>query len=256
MSDNIICFGQQPCGFFPKRFLYSKITTARRLQQEIGGRIVFFFHDSDHDPRETTTLLKERHTGRIDRLNFVCQNACQKKYSPLYAKHIQNSWKLNTKRQLPNYVSQPLVELFSEIKAEKVADFCLEMYQGMDLLENMEIARSSDPELRQRAIDVEDFFVDVPYEGECVRARKADGKLLLHKGGDEYIELPDSHYSKSLISPTRDTRLRWMQSVVGCTHYIAGASEIKYMNTQETPEITFIERDYIDRLDEAYIGED
>ena len=44
----VICFGQQPCGFFPKRFLVAKIQTARRLQAELGGEIVFFYHDSDH----------------------------------------------------------------------------------------------------------------------------------------------------------------------------------------------------------------
>ena len=54
----VICFGQQPCGFFPRRFLFAKIQTARRLQQELGGEIVFFYHDSDHDPRETRTLLR------------------------------------------------------------------------------------------------------------------------------------------------------------------------------------------------------
>jgi len=32
----VICFGQQPCGFFPKRFLVAKILTARRLQSELG----------------------------------------------------------------------------------------------------------------------------------------------------------------------------------------------------------------------------
>ena len=42
MDHPIICFGQQPCGFFPKRFLFAKIITARRLQKEIGGEIVFF----------------------------------------------------------------------------------------------------------------------------------------------------------------------------------------------------------------------
>ena len=58
----IICFGQQPCGFFPRRFLVAKIRTARRLQAEIGGEIVFFYHDSDHDPRETQTILRHRTT--------------------------------------------------------------------------------------------------------------------------------------------------------------------------------------------------
>ena len=63
MDYPIICFGQQPCGFFPKRFLVAKILTARRLQAELGGEIVFFYHDSDHDPRETKTALRHRRTG-------------------------------------------------------------------------------------------------------------------------------------------------------------------------------------------------
>ncbi|HWL16126.1 MAG TPA: hypothetical protein VNR00_11010, partial [Opitutus sp.] len=63
MSAPVICFGQQPCGFFPRRFLYAKIVTARRLQKEIGGEIVFFVHDSDHDPRETQTILRHRKSG-------------------------------------------------------------------------------------------------------------------------------------------------------------------------------------------------
>jgi hypothetical protein len=63
MSEPVICFGQQPCGFFPKRFLVAKLTAARRLRERIGGRIVWFFHDSDHDYRETTTPLRDRQTG-------------------------------------------------------------------------------------------------------------------------------------------------------------------------------------------------
>jgi hypothetical protein len=43
MAAPIICFGQQPCGFFPKRFLYAKIVTARQLQQEIGAKSCFSF---------------------------------------------------------------------------------------------------------------------------------------------------------------------------------------------------------------------
>ena len=60
MTAPIICFGQQPCGFFPKRFLFAKIRTGLRLQREIGGEIVFFFHDSDHDPRETRIILRQQ----------------------------------------------------------------------------------------------------------------------------------------------------------------------------------------------------
>ena len=76
----IICFGQQPCGFFPKRFLFAKIQTARRLQQEIGGEIVFFYHDSDHDPRETKTILRRRDTGAPCDINFAFANKLQRKY--------------------------------------------------------------------------------------------------------------------------------------------------------------------------------
>ncbi len=64
MDHPIICFGQQPCGFFPKRFLFAKILAARRLQKEIGGEIVFFFHDSDHDPRETITIVRDQNSDQ------------------------------------------------------------------------------------------------------------------------------------------------------------------------------------------------
>ncbi len=254
MDEPVICFGQQPCGFFPKRFLYSKIITARKLREKIGGKIVFFFHDSDHDHRETMTILEERHSQRLDHLNFLCENSLQKKYSPLYAKRIEHDWKANMHRQLPNYVDKDLVDLFGNVKANAVADFCLEMYRGMGLVDDMEIVRSSDPNARRQAIAIDDYYVDVEHDGECVRARKSEGKLLLHKGGDVYIELQAQKYDKSKISPARDTRLPWMQSIVQCSHYIAGASEIKYMNTADTPEINFIERDFIDRLNEAYVG--
>src|SRR5438876_355339 len=70
MGHPIICFGQQPCGFFPKRLLFAKISAARRLQKEIGGEIVIFFHESDHDPRETITILRDRTSKQEVALNF------------------------------------------------------------------------------------------------------------------------------------------------------------------------------------------
>ena len=87
-----ICFGQQPCGFFPRRFLYAKIVTARRLQRELGGEIVFFYHDSDHDPRETKTILTHRKTGERTTLNFAFVNKIQRKWSPLFHKQISADW--------------------------------------------------------------------------------------------------------------------------------------------------------------------
>ncbi len=254
MSSPVICFGQQPSGFFPKRFLVSKFWTAQRLQRDIGGEIVLFYHDSDHDPRETTTKLAHLKSDRLDCLNFAFANKIQKKYSPLYAKRVSRDWQKKLVRQLPNYVSPDCVELFASVDSDNVADFCLEMYRGLGLLEGVRVERSSDPLLRGQAIAVDDYFVDVPYDGEIVRARKHGEGFALHQGGDSYIEIPVGEVKKWQISPTRDTRLRWMQSTLGCTHYVAGASEIQYLNTDETPEIEFVERDPIDRLDEAWTG--
>ena len=98
MSSPVICFGQQPCGFFPRRFLYAKFVTARKLQAEIGGEIVFFCHDSDHDPRETQTTLRHRKTDAPLTFNFTFANKTQRKFSPLYAKKIPADWRDATAR--------------------------------------------------------------------------------------------------------------------------------------------------------------
>ena len=251
-TSPVICFGQQPCGFFPKRFLVAKIHTARRLQAELGGEIVFFYHDSDHDPRETKTLLRHRKTGERAQLNFTFENRLQRKFSPLYLKRIPADWQARTALQLPNYVERRCIEVFQETSATNAADFCLEMYRRLGLLDGLRVARSSDPGFRRAACDVEEFFVDVAYEGEIVRARCSDGNFQLHEGGDRFVTLPATTFTREQVSPSRDTRLRWMQSVVHCTHYVSGASEQDYLHPEETPEITFVKRDSIDRSDEAY----
>jgi len=248
----IICFGQQPCGFFPKRFLVAKIQTARRLQAELAGEIVFFYHDSDHDPRETRTILRHRTTNEPAVLNFAFENKLQRKFSPLFLKRIPTDWQNKTILQLPNYVEHSLINIFKKAAASNMADFCLEMYRGLGLLDGIRIVRSSDAALRRSACDIPEFFVDVPYQNETVRARFANGTLSLHEGGDSFLTLPQIPFTKENISPTRDTRLRWMQSIVHCTHYIAGLGERAYLRTEDAPEITFVTRDEIDRSDEAW----
>ena len=248
----VICFGQQPCGFFPKRFLVAKIRTARRLQQETGGAIVFFYHDSDHDPRETQTLLRHRKTNEPAVLNFAFANKIQRKFSPLYLKRIPADWQNKTGLQLPNYVERSSIELFKKMAAATVADFCLEMYRRMGLLEGIRVARSGEAAVRRAACEVPEFFVDAPYAGEIVRARLVDGVFKLHEGGNSFVTLPATAFTKEQISPTRDARLRWMQSVLHCTHYVAGAGEKAYLRAEDAPEIQFISRDTIDRSDEAY----
>ena len=126
------------------------------------------------------------------------------------------------------------------------------MYRRMGLLADIRVVRSGDPAVRRAACDVTEFFVDVRHEGEIVRARFADGALRLHEGGEVFVDLPAAPFTKEQVSPTRDTRLRWMQSVVHCTHYIAGPGERAYLHPEEAPEIIFINRDPIDHSDEAY----
>jgi hypothetical protein len=252
MDHPIICFGQQPCGFFPKRFLFAKIVTARRLQKEIGGEIVFFFHDSDHDPRETAVILRDHHSNQDVALNFQLENRIQKQFSPFYAKRVLPEWHEKTARQLPAYVSKTLVEHFKQTGSSNVADFCLEMYRQMGLLDGIRVDRSGAPQFRARAVAVSDYFVDQPYEGEIVRARYRNGKLLLHKGGGHFLEIPGGDFRPEQISPTRDTRFVWMQSVIQCTHYVAGASEQHYINKGDAPEVQFVRREDISDSDKAY----
>lgn len=249
----VICFGQQPCGFFPRRFLWAKIRTARRLQAELGGELVFFYHDSDHDARETQTTLRHRKTGEPARFNFASVNRVQRKWSPLFAKRIPPGWQSTMTRQLGAYVEPRWIEQFKQASADNVADFCLELYLRLGLLEGVRLVRSGDPAVRRAACAVTDFFVDVPHAGELVRARWAGGTLRLHEGGENYLTLPPCTPEPEQISPSRDTRLRWMQSVVQCTHYIAGAGEQAYLRREDAPEIVFVNRDPIDRSDEAYV---
>ncbi|MDD2807661.1 MAG: hypothetical protein PHW95_04045 [Patescibacteria group bacterium] len=254
-SQPIICFGQQPCGFFPKRYLIAKINSAQALQQKIGGKIIFFYHDSDHDYRETITVMRDCQTGVIDRLNFEQENKIQKKYSPLYTKRIPADWQAVTARRLPRFTDKKLITIFSSIKGKTVADFCLELYQQAGLLDNIEVVRSSDKTVRHNAIDMaDDYFVDLNYENEIVRARFKDGKVLLHRGGDQYIELPKQVIEKSQINPDRKQRFSWMQSVVHCTHYITGQGEGNYLETQNFPDVIFINREEITDPDFAWVG--
>ena len=47
----------------------------------------------------------------------------------------------------------------------------LEMYRRMGLFEGIRIVRSSDAAVRTAACDITECFVDVPHQGEIVRAR-------------------------------------------------------------------------------------
>ena len=97
----------------------------------------------------------------------------------------------------------PLVQALRIRTATNIADFCLEMYKRMGFLKEMEIVRSERSGLPEAACDIDDYYVDVPYEGEIVRARYVKGELMLHKGGDVYETCPRVPFGKKQISPAR-----------------------------------------------------
>lgn len=256
MSTPIICFGQQPNGILPKRFLIAKINTAKKLQKEIGGKIVFFYHDSDADYRETITTFIDPDTRKEARLNFTQKNKIQKKFSPLYAKEIPEGWQEETARKLPRFVSKEVVEIFKKVTGKNAADFCLEMYQKLGLLDGIEIMRSSDRTFRENASDLQEFYCDVRYEGEIVRAKHEGSKLTLHEGGGKYLDLPLPYrIEKWQKNPARDERFSWMQSVIHATHYVTGASEGVYLKKEDFSNVEFVPREEVSDSSLAYIPE-
>ncbi len=249
LNQPIICFGQQPNGFFPKRYLYAKIKTAKELQKTIGGKIIFFYHDSDADYRETRTTMRDRKSGNATTFNFDYESDIQKKYAPFYAKHIAGRWKKHIQTQLSRFIERPLIEIFKHAQnnTDNAADFCLDIYRNMGLLEQIEVMRSGGYDFRTAATDLSDYFADIRYHGQIVRAEKTTTSLRLHKGGGHYIELSEPHaIEKWQISAGRDLRFLWMQSVIHATHYITGEGERNYLVPTDFPEVTFIDRMPID----------
>ena len=239
----VICFGQQPCGFFPAGSSSPRSGRRGGLQAELGGEIVFFCHDSDHDPRETQTILRHRRTGAPLHAQFrlreqaaaqvlaaLPQARARRLARPHRAASCRPSW---TRRG-----SRPS----AQIRAATVADFCLEMYRRMGLLDGIRVVRSGDPAVRRAACDVADFFVDVPYEGEIVRARCGRRRTA----GCTKAAMPSStcrstDSPRNRSAPPATTRLRWMQSVMHCTHYVAGRGRTGVSCIpRRRPEITFL----------------
>ena len=91
MSTTNICFGQNRGDFFRRDFYWTKIRTARRLQYELGGEIVFFYHDSDHDSRETRTVLRDPKTNEAQQFNFAIRSRMQRKIRHFTARKLTNA---------------------------------------------------------------------------------------------------------------------------------------------------------------------
>jgi hypothetical protein len=157
-----------------------------------------------------------------------------------------------------------LLELFESVEEKTVADFCLEMYKKLGLLDGIEVIRSSDSAFREKADDLnEEFYADVPYENEIVRARilpKTQNLTpktyiaQLHHGGGKNTEFEvNTEIKKNQKSAGRDERFKWMNSVLNSTHYITGNSEFDYLKKEDFPEVKFIKRDQIEDQELAWL---
>ena len=109
----------------------------------------------------------------------------------------------------------------------------------MGLLDGIRVDRSSDPEFRKRAVAVDDYFVDVEWENEIVRARAATESCCCTRARIVTSKCLAQEYDATQITPTRDTRLRWMQSVIGCTHYVAGRGRAKVFERSGCARMSF-----------------
>jgi len=239
--EPVICFGQQPNGFLPKRFFYAKILKARKLQKDIGGSMVFFLHDSDHDPRETQTKIRsDEYKEGYATFNFRIDDRITRRWSPLAIKEFNPKSMDWIRKKVRDILPSDVFENLNGIKTTNVTRFCMEVYKRMGLLDEMEIVSSHYPGFRKKA-DLSEFgngdgfYFDTEYEGRTVRAEICEGTLRLHHGGQHYtkireVESGDLLKTPECISPGRDRRFHWMNSVIGCTHYVAGNEEMKYLS--------------------------
>ncbi len=251
----VICFGQQPCGFLPRRFLFAKIQTALRLRDRIGGRIVFFYHDSDHDPRETQTILVEEKTGDEQRLNFQFANKTQKKFSPLYAKFIAPDWQTHHHPPAPqiprpdrrstrsNRSPRPTPPTSASTSTAPSDSSTASKSPGPATppfarppAPSTTISSTSNTKAKSSAPD------DHPTTDSDSTGAATPTSTSPRKSGTNVRSAPP-------VTPAS----RWMQSVIHCTHYVAGAGEMDYLDTSQAPEIEFLRRDDISHASQAYL---
>ena len=176
------------------------------------------------------TILRRRKTNEPAVLNFAFVNKVQRKFSPLHLKHIDPAWQQKTESATAQLRGAHRPSRCSSRRQPATRRIFASKYTGAwGCWRECGWCVRATRRCGGRRATWGNFLSDVPYEGETVRARLADGALKLHEGGDAFITLPPVNFTKEQISPTRDSRLRWMQSVVHCTHYIAGAGEQAYL---------------------------
>jgi len=185
MAAPIICFGQQTVRlFFPKTI--SLCQDCHRQTTSTGNwwrKSCFFFHDSDHDPRETITILRETTFWSFNiAFNFPIPELDSEGVSrPLYAKRILPGWHSKMVRQLPKLRLTPNWSISSrKLTATTRLIFCLKMYDKMGLLDGGPSGKIKLTRI-QKARSFRWTIILLMSSGKAkrFRARYRDGKLLL-----------------------------------------------------------------------------
>ena len=132
-----------------------------------AASIVYFCHDSDHDPRETRTILRHRKTGEPAQLNFAFdEQAPAQVLAALPQAHRRRLARADRSGSSRTTSTIPPIELFRKTSAATVADFCLEMYRGMGLLDGM----------RRRALERPGLPAARVQRGRLLRGRAVRGR--------------------------------------------------------------------------------
>ena len=155
----VICFGQQPCGFFPRRFLFAKISDGpaapgrdrRRDRLLLPRQRPRLPRDPDHaaPPQDRRAVPAQFRLRQPDPAQVLAALP-QARLARLARQHRRTSCRpTSTAAGSRRSATSP---------PTNVADFCLEMYRRMGLLEGIRVARSSDPAFRRAACDVDDYY--------------------------------------------------------------------------------------------------
>ena len=160
-----------PAGFFPSDFSSPKSKPPAGCNRNRRRDRLLLPRQRPRSARNQNPSSPPQKRRNLRNQFHLRQQTPAKIFAAVSETHLRPIGCEKTALQLPAYVDRRWVEAFKNIRATNVADFCLEMYRQMGLLEGIRVVRSSDPDFRRAACDVADFFVDVPYEGEIVRAR-------------------------------------------------------------------------------------
>ena len=253
MSAPVICFGQQPCGFFPRRFLAAKICTARRLQaRDRRGDRLFLPRqrprpagDADHpappqDRRAARPQLRLREQAPAQVVPALPQAG------PAGVARADGA-------PASGLCRPALGRGLQRVQCADVADFCLEMYRAHGAAGGHPRRPLERPgRSGARPATSRNTSSTCPTRGDGAgpvrRRRSAPAR------GRRFIpDLPRVRFEHGTNQPDPGlAAFAGCNRSSHCTHYVTGAGEQAYLRPADAPEVTFVHRDTIERSDEAY----